>query len=324
LKEHNMDHRGINRREFLASGAAAALLAGATPSRAAEAKPDVVIVRDKSRSVIKGFQVDATIAKRLVDKAVMTLAGEGDLAKAWRKFVDPNDKVAVKFNGLFRRATTHPQIIRAVTDGLLGAGVKPENITLFDRADKDIRTAGLNLKPQGPGVRVLGTGRNYGPSTKAGPVTTSLSNLLLEADVLINVPILKSHVRCGITGALKNHLGTVPNAGAFHNDYCSAIADLNALDPIKQKTRLCIADALYGLFDGGPQFRPNCRWDYCGVIASADPVALDATFVEIIKAERIERGLKPHHNDPKHIARAAELGLGQADLKRVRRLELEV
>ncbi len=318
-----MDRAGVNRREFLASGAAAALLA-TTPGLAAEAKPDVVIVRDKSRSVIKGFEVDAAIAKRLVDKAVTSLAGEDDVAKAWRKFVDPKDKVAVKFNGLFRRATTHPEIIRAVVEGLVKAGVKPENITVYDRAAKDLRTTGLNAKPPGPGVRVLGTGRNYGPRVKAGSVATSLSNLLLQADVLVNVPILKSHVRCGVTGALKNHLGTVPNAGAFHEDFCSAIADLNALGPIKDKTRICIADALYGLFDGGPQFRPNCRWDYYGVIASADPVALDATFAEIIKAKRLEKNLRPHHNNPKHIARAAELGLGHADLKRVRRLEIEI
>ena len=61
-----------------------------------------------------------------------------------------------------------------------------------------------------------------------------------------------------------------------------------------------------------------------GIIASTDPVALDATFEEIVRLERIRRGLRPRHNDPKHILRAAELGLGQADLKRVRRLELEV
>ncbi len=319
-----MGRLGMNRREFLLGSAAAALLGAGPQAPAAEARPDVVIVRDKSRKVIEGFRVDAAIAKRLVDKAVTSLACEDDLAKAWRKFVDPKDKVAVKFNGLFRRATTHPQLIKAVTDGLIEAGVKPENITVYDRANKDMRTTGLRLKPEGPGVRVLGTERNYGPRVKAGPVTTRLSNLLLEADVVINMPILKSHLRCGVTGALKNHLGSVPNAGAFHDDFCSAIADLNALAPIREKTRICIADALYGLFDGGPQFRPNCRWDYYGVIASTDPVALDATFEEIVRLERIRRGLRPRHNDPKHILRAAELGLGQADLKRVRRPELEV
>jgi len=53
-----MDRAEMNRREFLATGAAAALLA-TTPGLAAEGRPDVVIVRDKSRSVIKGFEVDA-------------------------------------------------------------------------------------------------------------------------------------------------------------------------------------------------------------------------------------------------------------------------
>jgi hypothetical protein len=131
-------------------------------------------------------------------------------------------------------------------------------------------------------------------------------------------------VRCSSTGALKNHLGTVPNAGAFHKDFCAAIADLNALKPIKDKTRICIADALYSLYDGGPTFRANARWDYHGVVASVDPVALDAALDDIIRAKRVEKGLKPHHNDPKHIACAADLGLGEADLKKIQRTEIEI
>jgi len=155
-------------------------------------------------------------------------------------------------------------------------------------------------------------------------VATKLSKILTAADVVVNVPFLKSHVRCGVTGALKNHLGSVPNASEFHNDCCAAIADLNALAPIKDKGRIHIADALYGLYDAGPVFSPRFRWDYYGIIASTDPVALDAVFDDIIAAKRREQGMKPRHNDPKHIFRAAEFGLGCADMKAINRVEIEV
>ena len=55
----------------------------------------------------------------------MTLAGKDDVAKAWGVYVKPTDRVAVKFNGLFVRATTHPEVIAAVTNGLVKAGVDP-------------------------------------------------------------------------------------------------------------------------------------------------------------------------------------------------------
>ena len=113
---------------------------------------------------------------------------------------------------------------------------------------------------------------------KIGGVTTQLSSILEQADVLINLPFMKSHMRSGITGALKNHYGSIPNARQCHRDNCRVIADLNALGPIKDKTRICICDALYGLYHAGPQFNPRYRWDYHGVIASVDPVALDATL----------------------------------------------
>jgi len=318
--------RDVNRRQFLVQGATAtaALLASRGLVRAAAEGSTVVIVRDKTQKSVDGFNVDAAIARRLVDQAVMTLAGKDDVAKAWGTFVSPKDRVAIKFNGLFRRATTHPEIIGAVTQGLVASGVDPAKIVVYDRSDKDMGTTGLTINREGKDVRICGTEGNYGESAKAGPVDTKLAKMLLEADVLINIPMMKSHVRCSSTGALKNHLGTVPNAGAFHNDFCAAIADLNALKPIKDKTRICIADALYSLWDGGPMFRANARWDYHGVVASVDPVALDATLDDIIRVKREEKGLKPHHSDPKHIARAAELGLGEADLKKIKRVEMEI
>jgi len=328
------NRHGIDRRDFIIQGAAAtgALLASQHLAHAAPAAPTVAIVRDKSKKVIDGHKVDAAIVQRLVDKAVMTLAGQDDPVKAWAKFVKPTDKVAVKFNGLFRRATTHPEMVDAVTASLTKLGVKPENIVVYDRDERALRTAGIKPNHTDTGPRVIGTEKvfrktidaTYDKKVKAGPVETQITKLLTQADVLINLPIMKTHTLAGISGALKNHLGTIPNARDFHREICRYVADLNALEPIKAKTRLCICDALYGLYDGGPRFRPRARWDYFGVIASADPVALDATLADIIKAKRLEKGMSPYQRPIHHIERAAELGLGVADLKKIQRVELDI
>ncbi|HPD17587.1 MAG TPA: DUF362 domain-containing protein [Planctomycetota bacterium] len=318
--------RFSGRRDFLrtSASATAAVLAGHSLLRAAPAGPAVVIVRDKTQKSIVGDNVDAAIVQKLVDEAVMKLAGKDDIAKAWATYVSPKDKVAIKFNGLFARATTHPEVVAAVTNGLVKAGVNPANIVIFDRHDKDLKTANITPNREGDGPRAFATEKDYGPSVKAGPVDTQLTNILLKADVLINLPIMKTHVLAGVSGALKNHLGTVPNANAFHRDTCQFVADISALGPVKDKTRICLCDALYGLFDKGPQFNAACRFDYHGIIASVDPVAMDAVLAEILKAKRIEKGLAPYHKDIKHVERGAELGIGVADLAKINRVEAEV
>ena len=325
------ERHDVNRRQFLASGAAvatAAMVAGGHASGAAEG-PAVAIVRDKTKQVAKGRKIDAAITQKLVDQAVMTLAGADDVAKAWGKFVGKTDKVAVKFNGLFRNATTHPEVIHAVTSGLVKAGVNPDHIVVYDRSSRDFKTAGMEMKREAPGPLYCPTDGNYGPEVMAGPVKTRLSKILLEADVLVNVPLMKTHGIAGMTGALKNHLGTVNNASAFHKDdkgrnTCLYVADISALEPIKTKTRICIADALNAQYHRGPGYSPRHRWDYCGILASADFVALDATLADLIKAKRVAEGLPPYFKPLRHLERAIELGLGEGDLKKIKRVELEI
>lgn len=320
--------RFVDRRGFLHTAAGVAAAAALGPGRALCAEPPagptVAIIRDKTQKVIADNTVDASLVQKLVDAAVMKLSGKDDVAKAWATFVAPKDKVAIKFNGLFARASTHPEVVAAVTSGLIKAGVDPANIVIYDRHAKDFTTARIPVNRGGEGPRAYPTEKDLGPSTKAGPVDTQLSNIVLNADVLINLPMMKTHVLAGVSGALKNHLGTVPNASAFHREGCQFIADISALEPIKAKTRICICDALYGLFDKGPQFNPACRWDYFGIIASADPVAMDAVLAHIIKAKREEKGLPPYHKEIKHVERAAELGIGVADLAKINRLEAEI
>ena len=224
-----------------------------------------VVVEIRENEVI--LKVDESNNTRLhfARQAIQhVFADKDDIIAAWGTFVRPKDRVAVKFNGLFKRATTHPEVINAVTNGLMKAGVDPDNIVVFDRDNRAFTSTGLKLNPKSPGPLFRATAGDYGSGVKAGLVDTKISRILLEADVLVNLPFLKSHVLAGVSGALKNHLGTVPNARDFHRDICQYVADLNALDPIKSKTRICIADALYGIYHRGPQFRPQFRGQFRG------------------------------------------------------------
>jgi len=139
--------------------------------------------------------------------------------------------------------------------------------------------------PPGPnGIGAFGGKKLYVPA-----------RTLVSCDFVITVPVIKVHNMCGMTGCLKNYVGTAPRtvyAGprAFsnlklHTEYSVEgridpfIADLAKLP----SAGLCVADNLLGLQRsehgvGLPdqQVRNNT------ILAGEDPVAMDALAARLI------------------------------------------
>lgn len=276
-----------------------------------------VIVAERD-AFVATRQPGPKVVKDATDALVKTLSGKDNIDEAWRTFVSPKETVAIKFNGLFRRASTSPELIWAVCRGLADAGLPQEKIIVFDRSTKDFDTANVKPFEDMPKIRFLGADMAWDSEVQAGPVKTRLTRILTrEADAIINVPRLKHHVIAGVTLSMKNHVGCVPNPNDFH-DKIEAIAELNALAPIAKKTRLSICDAMLGIFDQGPQFRGmHWTWEAKSLLASTDVVALDAIGAEMLRQARLAKRAGPTRPDPKHIAHADEIGLGTADLKKI-------
>jgi uncharacterized protein (DUF362 family) len=129
---------------------------------------------------------------------------------------------------------------------------------------------------------------------------------VLDADVFINVPIAKTHGSARLTLGMKNLMGIIQDRGAWHRsgDLHQCIADfVTAVKP-----HLTVIDAIRILASGGPK-GPGRVEQKDTIIASTDIVAADAYATTLF-------GLTP--NDVPHIIKAAELGVGVADLKRVK------
>jgi uncharacterized protein (DUF362 family) len=137
--------------------------------------------------------------------------------------------------------------------------------------------------------------------------------LLLEADAIINVPVLKSHGGAGMTCALKNLMGAVWDRQAFHFqglDRCIAEVAL-AVRP-----KLTIVEASRVMLTGGPRGNGSTRYAELGMqILSPDIVAADAA-----SAKSFGSGQRTFP----YIGMAAALGLGSADLSTldIRRIQL--
>ncbi|MEJ2548178.1 MAG: DUF362 domain-containing protein [Gemmatimonadota bacterium] len=120
-----------------------------------------------------------------------------------------------------------------------------------------------------------------------------LPNTLLDADLLVSMPKLKTHHWAGVTLSMKNMFGIVPGSvygwpkNALHMaGIGNSILDINAT--LAKRDRFAIVDGIVGMDGNGPiQGEPRPA----GVIVMGrDPVAVDATCCRLMKIapERVE------------------------------------
>lgn len=284
-------------------------------ARAPGKKSRVVLVNNPA--VIRSGKIDSETAEKMVERAVFLLSGKNDVTLAWKSLFSPKEKIAIKVNTRHPPVISNPQVVNAIVKGLKGAGVAENHITIYDLTADELATAGYKLNESSSGVRCH-SHRDY-REMKAGPVPVWLSRILTdEVDAIINVPAFRHHVLAGITISMKNHLGSVRNPRALHRDNCLYVADLNALDPIRKKTRLILVDAIRGQYNLGPHYMPFFVWEYAGLMAATDTVAVDAVAAEEMKSQRNQRELNGDIRPAiRHIPRAAEMSLGIGDLQQI-------
>jgi uncharacterized protein (DUF362 family)/Pyruvate/2-oxoacid:ferredoxin oxidoreductase delta subunit len=140
-----------------------------------------------------------------------------------------------------------------------------------------------------------------------GPNDYLIARPVLEADLVINLPKLKTHVLTLYTGAVKNLFGTIPGTRKreIHyrtpgvQDFSRALVDVLAL----VRPGLTIMDGVVGQEGSGPGMRGTPR-PYGLLAASADPVALDAVMTRAM-------GYRP--GEVLHLAEAGARRLGASD-----------
>jgi uncharacterized protein (DUF362 family) len=335
--------RSTSRRDFLKkcfTGAAVlgasgrmGLLAAAEQQQqgAALAKSRVVIARDATLRGA-GTTVDSHRMLNLLDRAMQALFDRDNPIEPWKKLVRPGETVGLKVNALGGRGlSSNLQLVEAICERLQEAGIKANDIVVWDRDSDEMEHVGFHVSTSGNRVQCFGTDRvDYEPELATyGSVGSRLSKILTQrCNVLINVPVLKDHDGAGVTMALKNMYGVIHNPNKYHPNGCNPyIADLNMLPEIRIRMRLTICDATTACFEGGPGYKPEYSWKNNALIVSQDPVALDYTGWQIIERKRAEKGLKTLGGDkraPHYIATAADAQhrLGTNDPRRIAVVEV--
>lgn len=138
-----------------------------------------------------------------------------------------------------------------------------------------------------------------------------LARAPFEADRVINLPKLKTHVFTLYTGAVKNLFGVIAGTRKRQahcwapgvEEFSQVLVDVLELVP----PALTIMDGVLGQEGNGPGAGGTPRWYYC-ILASADPVALDAVVTHAM-------GYRP--NEVRHLRYAGARGLGISDHRAV-------
>lgn len=323
-----------SRREFLKKTATLGLgLYGmmrlgidAKTADAANVKSKVVIAQDDAVIDNQNTVVESVVQK-LLDNALMNLAGVKNRRAAWSRYFNKKDVVGIKVNTLAgRHMTSHIQVVRAIIAGLKSISIPEENIIIWDKADNDLTGAGYEINTSRRGVKCLSTESTveYTDLIMYGSIASCYSRILSNCTALVNVPVLKHHSMAGVTISLKNWLGAVHNPNKYHFDAAADpyIADINMPDILRKKRQLIVCDALVAQCNGGPSFNPNYTWNCNSLLVATDPVALDSVGTRMIEAKRKEMklpSLKEAGIEPKYIATAAdaEHRLGTNDLKKI-------
>ena len=292
-------------------------------------------VKVRSGAVVNpdgGFDQD--IIAEMVEAGLSALSPELDAIALVRNVLGNAGSIGIKVNTIGGPGmSTRVELVNALTAFLKSAGYPVKKQIIWDRHDGELADVGFGVRSRGDGPYCFGTdhvGVGYSQDLVSnGQIGGLLSRILVDySEVIINVPVLKDHGVAGITGALKNHYGSIHNPNKYHGGNCNPyIADLNALEQIKSRQCLIVMDALKVQFHGGPAYQKRWAAD-CGMLLfGTDPVAIDTIGYEIIEGLRSRAGLesiKGSRREPIYLNTAAVYGLGTNDTKGIKIKEVAI
>jgi uncharacterized protein (DUF362 family) len=256
--------------------------------------------------------------EELVQRALVALGG-------MERFVQPGDDVVVKpnicvaYHTYEYAATTNPWVVAALVRLCLKAGARrvrvmdypfgggPEEAYIRSGIKEQVVAAGGEMEimssfkfvaaeiPQGLDLRQC-----------------DIYDQVLNADVVINVPIAKTHSLARLTLGMKNLMGVIRDRPAMHRNLGQRLADLAS----RVRPALTVVDAVRILVANGPtggNLDDVKKIDT--VIASPDIVAADSFAAMLF-------GLQP--DDLSYVQAATAMGLGRSDLGSLKIEEIAV
>ncbi len=311
---------------------------------------------------------DENEIRKTVDSSIAALAGKSTAAEGWEALFEninarrgktggyvEGEKIAIKANingsavmdddvsGKTAMSYTNPVLLKTLLGSLVGeAGVKPENITVYD-VSRLFPNYMTEMCTEGNLEGVKFVSRDNGTADENAPIRWShefggainyLPVCVTEASYIINLANLKGH-SYGITLCGKNHFGSFINGNAMRPPeganlhqwltrsemgIYSPLVDLAANADLGGKTVLYMLDAIIcAVSEGSSITRDNATWkqppfngDYTSsVFMSQDGVAIDSVGADFLINEPTVTSANPAAADVTNENYLHEAGLIQ-------------
>ncbi|HEX8490750.1 MAG TPA: hypothetical protein VF626_07020, partial [Chthoniobacterales bacterium] len=123
-----------------------------------------IVYSARDPAAIKEYRTNPAVVRGMVNRLVLAVTGQPDVARAWRSLVSPDDKVGIKISAaggeLF---TTHCDLVNAIVDGLVAAGHARGSIIVWDRSLGGIQEAGYRPDKEGYQIKSIAPRDGYDP-----------------------------------------------------------------------------------------------------------------------------------------------------------------
>ena len=241
------------------------------------------------------------------------------------RFVQPGQRVVIKpnmcvaYHSYEYAATTNPWVVAELVRQCLAAGAA--HVTVMDSpfggsAEQAYAVSGIAAEVAAAGgeMHIM---RSFKYVLSDLPLGRDLHALeiyddVLNADVLINVPIAKHHSLARLTLGMKNLMGVIRDRPQMHQAIGQRLADLAS----RVHPSLTVIDAVRMLMAHGPSGGSLLDVHKADtLILSTDIVAADSYAATLF-------GLQPE--DLSFIRAGRDMGLGQSDLGALRIEEIAV
>jgi uncharacterized protein (DUF362 family) len=262
--------------------------------------------------------VRGTSAEAITTRAIAAIGGMERFCKnGYDVIIKPN--ICNANNGPEYASTTNPEVVATLVKLCLGAGAKRVRVMDYPfagSAQAAYARSGIEaaVKAAGGEMELMARMRYADTKIPEGKEIKSwnIYQPILEADLVINLPIAKHHGLARLTLAGKNLMGMIEDRPQIHRSFGQRLADLATL----LKPQLTVVDAVRILMANGPTGGnlDDVKKTDC-IIASHDMVAADAYATTLF-------GLTG--DDISYIGASEQMGLGTKDLKSIKIAELNV
>ncbi len=157
----------ITRREFakisaIAAGSTAILGAPFVYAKNRESIQKSRVISVAADDMLKGELYNPAGVKRAYSAGIKELTGEKTAENAWSSMFSSEDVVGIKINCVGApKISSSKESVYEVIAGLKSAGVKENNIIVWDRMDREFGRTGLEINKEKKGVRIHGTSEKW-------------------------------------------------------------------------------------------------------------------------------------------------------------------